>query len=35
MPTGGWSGFTWDNKTQAVAVCNVMQKFVDAGVPEV
>ncbi|KAI5476259.1 glycoside hydrolase family 26 protein [Pseudohyphozyma bogoriensis] len=31
MPTGGWQGLTSSDNSQAVAICNVLQEFVDAG----
>ncbi|KAI5474492.1 glycoside hydrolase family 26 protein [Pseudohyphozyma bogoriensis] len=31
MPTGGWSGLTTSDNSQAVAICDVMKTFVDAG----
>ncbi|GAA5915556.1 hypothetical protein JCM5296_007281 [Sporobolomyces johnsonii] len=32
MPTGGWWGLTSDDNQQAVAICKVMQEYVDLGV---
>jgi hypothetical protein len=32
MPTGGWWGLTSDDNQQAVAICNVMKQFTDAGI---
>ncbi|KAL8293160.1 hypothetical protein RQP46_000854 [Phenoliferia psychrophenolica] len=31
MPTGGWSGLTASDNSQAVNICNVMKKFTDKG----
>ncbi|GAA5859543.1 hypothetical protein JCM1840_004662 [Sporobolomyces johnsonii] len=32
MPTGGWWGLTSSDNQQAVAICNVMKEYTDAGV---
>jgi len=32
MPTGGWSGLTASDDSQAVNICNVMKKFTDQGI---
>ncbi|BGP02038.1 glycoside hydrolase family 26 protein [Rhodotorula toruloides] len=32
MPTGGWWGLTYQDNQQAVAICNVMKEYTDAGV---
>lgn len=31
MPIGGWKGLTYDDDSQAVAICQVMKKFTDKG----
>lgn len=31
MPIGGWKGLTYDDDSQAVAICQVMKKFTDQG----